>query len=139
MLMKQDSYRRFLKSELYEACLMQEMQSMTRDVAMDTSVCRSANDKTKSNGKDMGIDNKGVKRRRSLLPWRRQASVKKLADVALSVNSDISTEAVIKRQGETTKHDSKRRRSLLFGLFQKREIGSAEKRRRSLVGPVTSL
>jgi hypothetical protein len=35
MLVKQDSYRRFLKSELYQACLM---QSMICDATTDASV-----------------------------------------------------------------------------------------------------
>jgi hypothetical protein len=51
MLMKQDSYRRFLKSELYRTRLMQEMQSMPR---ADTSVCLSKqkDDKRKSKAKN---------------------------------------------------------------------------------------
>ncbi|KAL3861372.1 hypothetical protein ACJMK2_007408 [Sinanodonta woodiana] len=73
-LMKQDSYTRFLKSELYKTCLLKEM--------VDKSLAQEENNgkETDENEKDSKIktnkeesQDKG-KRRRSLLPWRQKAS-----------------------------------------------------------------
>lgn len=76
-LMKQDSYSRFLKSDLYKSYMMDEMEGKPLLVADDTAedknklldkVSNEKDGKKKGKGKE-NEENKD-KRRRSLLPWR---------------------------------------------------------------------
>ena len=64
--MKQDSYPRFIKSDLYKTYLMREMEGKPLNLpADDFEGCQDKKDeKNKSK-----IESK-EKRRRSLLPWR---------------------------------------------------------------------
>ncbi|KAL3863634.1 hypothetical protein ACJMK2_005384 [Sinanodonta woodiana] len=76
-LMKQDSYARFLKSELYKTCLIKEMEGKPLDVPQEEnkkekeSEEKEKDSKKKSKGKE---NEDKEKRRRSLLPWRQKAS-----------------------------------------------------------------
>lgn len=63
--MKQDSYPRFIKSELYKTYLMREMEGKPLNLPADEFTQKDKKDeKNKSK-----IESK-EKRRRSLLPWR---------------------------------------------------------------------
>ncbi|KAJ8317195.1 hypothetical protein KUTeg_005099 [Tegillarca granosa] len=82
-LMKQDSYPRFIKSELYKMYLMREMEGKSLDLPkdrfQDSSVKEKKEDKKKSSkNKEEKEEKDKEKRRRSLLPWRQKNSKQNL-------------------------------------------------------------
>ncbi|KAK3595315.1 hypothetical protein CHS0354_004468 [Potamilus streckersoni] len=85
-LMKQDSYARFLKSELYKTCLLKEMEGKPLDIPQKENKIEKECDEKEidSKKKTVGIELEDKeKRRRSLLPWRqksRKNSVKSSSD-----------------------------------------------------------
>lgn len=84
-LMRQDSYSRFLKSDLYKLRLMDEMAGKplappASSVAKDTSEAAQGDNATQDKKKGKGKENED-KRRRSILPWRNgRKSLKNNAD-----------------------------------------------------------
>ncbi|KAL3863633.1 hypothetical protein ACJMK2_005383 [Sinanodonta woodiana] len=72
-LMKQDSYARFLKSELYKTCLIKEMEGKPLDIPKKENKKgkegekKEKDSKKKSTGKE---NEEKEKRRRSLLSWK---------------------------------------------------------------------
>ncbi|XP_046548501.1 regulator of G-protein signaling 12-like isoform X1 [Haliotis rubra] len=63
-LMKQDSYVRFLKSDMYKIYLMREMEGRPLELPQDMMAGATKDEKKNGKGKE------NEKRRRSLLPWR---------------------------------------------------------------------
>ncbi|XP_052099872.1 regulator of G-protein signaling 12-like isoform X2 [Mytilus californianus] len=68
-LMKQDSYPRFIKSELYKTYLMREMEGKPLNLPAD-----EFEQKDKKEEKNKSKIESKEKRRRSLLPWRGRSS-----------------------------------------------------------------
>lgn len=64
--MKQDSYPRFIKSELYKTYLMREMEGKPLNLPTD----EFSGQKDKKDEKNKSKIESKEKRRRSLLPWR---------------------------------------------------------------------
>ena len=86
--MKQDSYARFLKSDLYKSWLMKEMEGQPLELTPEDSVTDKEKllDKvlekdTKKKGKGKENEDHKEKRRRSLLPWRQSKLDTKLSCV----------------------------------------------------------
>ncbi|KAK7494735.1 hypothetical protein BaRGS_00014133 [Batillaria attramentaria] len=80
-LMRQDSYVRFLKSDLYKGHLMREMEGQPlAESNTDGPAAPAPENKKKGKGKE-----NEEKRRRSILPWRqnKKSSVKTSSDSAL--------------------------------------------------------
>ena len=65
--MKQDSYPRFIKSELYKTYLMREMEGKPLNLPTDDF---DGGQKDKKDDKNKSKTDSKEKRRRSLLPWR---------------------------------------------------------------------
>lgn len=65
--MKQDSYPRFIKSELYKMYLMREMEGKRLNLPSDDF---DGGQKDKKDDKNKSKTDSKEKRRRSLLPWR---------------------------------------------------------------------
>lgn len=70
-LMKQDSYPRFIKSELYKVYLMREMEGKPLNLPTDDF---GGGEKDKKDDKNKAKPENKEKRRRSLLPWRQRSS-----------------------------------------------------------------
>ncbi|CAD5111852.1 DgyrCDS1116 [Dimorphilus gyrociliatus] len=110
-LMKQDSYPRFIKSEMYRRCVVADMQNKPLPLsgpAPPTPTCSDKHSKitkkTKSANGSYGsvkTDDQESKRRRSLLPWTKSKSEKKL-------NKDIG-----KNKKTLSESDSKSNLSIL--------------------------
>ncbi|KAK3095243.1 hypothetical protein FSP39_012078 [Pinctada imbricata] len=83
-LMKQDSYPRFIKSELYKSYLMREMEGKALNLPTEEEEEEDKNkggkkEDKKKKGKDSEDKEKDKeKRRRSLLPWRHKNSKQSL-------------------------------------------------------------
>ncbi|XP_046335041.2 regulator of G-protein signaling 12-like isoform X2 [Haliotis rufescens] len=82
-LMKQDSYVRFLKSDMYKTYLMREMEGRQLELPHDQMAGASKDDKKNGKGKE------NEKRRRSLLPWRQNKNKHS--------NNKIPSDAELKR------------------------------------------
>ncbi|KAK3596057.1 hypothetical protein CHS0354_018277 [Potamilus streckersoni] len=73
--MKQDSYARFLKSELYKTCLLKELEGKPLDIPQEKNKYGKETEKERESKKRKReeSEDKG-KKRWSLLPWGQKAS-----------------------------------------------------------------
>ncbi|KAK3595317.1 hypothetical protein CHS0354_004469 [Potamilus streckersoni] len=100
-LMKQDSYARFLKSELYKTCLLKEMEGKPLDIPQEENKKGKESDEKEkdSKKKSKGKENEDKeKRRRSLLPWRQKTSKS-----GVKTSSDAETKKSKAKENEKEK------------------------------------